>query len=97
MTPSELKYHVEQRDDEAHFFTRKTMSFFGDTMRNFGVCRATVKTEYDASGNYIGADGELVECWELYRKRAVKHGNSGSFYFACDDYRRVHAEKEVQS
>ena len=37
MTPSELKYNVETRGTETFFFTRKTMKFFGDTMRNYGV------------------------------------------------------------
>ena len=35
MTSSELKYNVEKTD--SYFFTRKTMKFFGDTMRNYGV------------------------------------------------------------
>jgi len=35
--PSELKYQVEQAGHDSHFFTRKTMKFFGDTMRNYGV------------------------------------------------------------
>lgn len=37
MTPSELKYNVEQAGYSPYFFTRKTMKFFGDTMRNYGV------------------------------------------------------------
>ena len=37
MTPSKLKYNVEQSDNP-HFFTRNTMKFFGDTMKNYG-CR----------------------------------------------------------
>ena len=35
MTPSELKYQT--RETEPYFFTHKTMGFFGDTMRNYGV------------------------------------------------------------
>ena len=38
MKASELKYNVEQAGQEPHFFTRKTMKFFGDTMSNYG-CR----------------------------------------------------------
>lgn len=34
---SDLKYMVEQSGNEPHFFTRKTMKFFGDTMRNYGL------------------------------------------------------------
>ena len=37
MTSSELKHQVEQAGNEPYFFTRKTMKFFGDTMRNYGV------------------------------------------------------------
>lgn len=37
MSPSELKYQVEQANSNSFFFTRKTMKFFGDTMKNYGV------------------------------------------------------------
>lgn len=37
MTPSELKAKIELSGQEPYFFTRKTMSFFGDTMKNYGV------------------------------------------------------------
>ena len=36
MSPSELKYNHEQHNPNSHFFTRSTMQFFGDTMRNYG-------------------------------------------------------------
>jgi len=36
MTVAELKAKVEQGHDR-YFFTRETMRFFGDTMRNYGV------------------------------------------------------------
>lgn len=36
MNASELKYHVEQAGIDK-FFDRRTMKFFGDTMRNYGV------------------------------------------------------------
>lgn len=35
MTASKLKAKVEATG--SYFFTRKTMRFFGDTMRNYGV------------------------------------------------------------
>jgi hypothetical protein len=98
MTPSELKSAIESRGAESHFFSRKTMQFFGDTMRNYGVRRATVQTNYNAAGAYVGKDGGLfVECWELYRKHPVKHGVRGSHYFACDDYRPVSPAKETHN
>lgn len=37
MTPSELKYHVEQAGHCPYYFARDTMKFFGDTMKNYGV------------------------------------------------------------
>jgi hypothetical protein len=36
-TPSEIKYAVQNSPHESHFFDRKTMQFFGDTVRNFGT------------------------------------------------------------
>ena len=79
MTPFELKHYVEATEGGRYFFTRKTMKFFGDTMRNYGVRSATVET----------FTGETVGCWELYRRRPVNHGLQASAYFAKDDYRRV--------
>lgn len=74
MTPSQLRYHIEQTGQEPYFFTRETMRFFGDTMANFGCRKATHK-------------GTL--CWELYRKRPVKHGLRGSFFFDQQSFGRV--------
>ena len=48
MTPSQLKYEVEVAGHERHFFDRKTMKFFGDTMSNYGV-RSTVITSITTS------------------------------------------------
>jgi hypothetical protein len=89
MTPSELKTQIETRDENSHFFTRKTMQFFGDTMRNYGVRKTVITTQYDANGEYTDQNGVQVECWELYRKRPVKHGNNGSAFFACDGFRQL--------
>lgn len=36
MTPSQLKYNYENKKN-GYFFTRDTMKFFGDTMKNYGV------------------------------------------------------------
>lgn len=69
MTPSDLKMHVENTG--SHFFTRETMSFFGDTMNNYGVRSATI----------IDTSGREVECWELWRKKPVKYGHQQSAYF----------------
>jgi hypothetical protein len=90
MTPSELKYRVEQSGNEPHFFTRSTMKFFGDTMSNYGVRLAFVVSEYDWDGNYV-KDGIRLQVWELWRKHAVKHGIDSSAYFDPFTFRRVHA------
>ena len=37
MTPSELKQNVEAAGHEPYFFVYKTMKFFGDSMKNYGV------------------------------------------------------------
>jgi len=37
MNSSELKYQYETNNPQGFFFTRDTMRFFGDTMRNYGV------------------------------------------------------------
>jgi len=45
MTSSELKYKYEANNPHGFFFTRETMRFFGDTMRNYGV--VTHKDSYE--------------------------------------------------
>ena len=84
MNASELKYQVERAGHEPYFFTRNTMKFFGDTMRNYGVRSATITTNMD----------EVVECWELYRRRPVKHGLKNSAYFTKNEFRRVFPKQE---
>ncbi len=89
MTPSELKYHVEQSTDTSFFFTRNTMRFFGDTMSNYGVRSATIKTNWDDNGNWVSDNGRIVEVWELYRKHPVKHGLKSSTYFDKVTFNKV--------
>jgi hypothetical protein len=74
MTPSELKYQVELAGKEPFFFSRDTMKFFGDTMKNYGVVTSTVNG---------------VEVWELYRKKPVKHGLRSSAFFDKETFARV--------
>jgi len=80
MTPSELKYRVEQGPDR-YFFTRDTMRFFGDTMSNYGVRSNPVEVTTPS--------GDVVPCWVLYRRRPVKYGAQSNAYFATADFRRV--------
>lgn len=79
MSPSELKYQVESRGTATHFFSHNNMKFAGDTMKNYGCRSATIAT--------IGE--EQVECWELYRKRPVKHRLCSSAYFRKDTYKQT--------
>ena len=89
MTPSDLKHEIESRRPESRFFSRENMRFLGDTMRNYGVRKTAIKTDYNAEGNYTGRPTESVDVWELFRKRPVKCGVKSSAFFACDDFRRV--------
>lgn len=79
MTARELKYNVEMNNSEPFFFARKTMRFFGDTMKNYGVVPATILT----------LSGETVEVWELFRRKPVKHGLSSSAYFTKNAFQQV--------
>ena len=81
MTASELKMNVEATG--SNFFDRDSMKFFGDTMKNYGVCSGKVETY---------TQGE-VDVWVLYRKNTVKHGNDKSAYFRKDNFERVHAKE----
>lgn len=85
MTASELKYRVESAGKDPHFFERSTMKFFGDTMRNYGVRDA---------GEIKTVSGDMVPAWELYRRRAVKHGLKASAYFNKETFARVFAAHE---
>lgn len=83
-TASDLKWHVEQSGSNPYFFTRSTMQFFGDTMRNYGVRGPfTVET----------CNGPVV-AYELYRRRAVKHNLQDSHYFNAETFDRVFLKKD---
>lgn len=83
MTSSELKSKVEASGIETHFFDYKTMRFFGDTMRNYGVREETIDTYSEKN----------VPVYELYRRRAVKHGLKDSAYFRRDTFEQVFRER----
>lgn len=93
MTASELKYQIESADPTTHFFDRDSMKFFGDSMRNYGVRSTTIHAITDSGARDIGSR----EVWELYRRRAVKHGLRDSAYFDKETYRRVFAMKEEKT
>jgi len=85
MTPSELKYNHEQHNPGSVYFSRKTMKFWGDTMRNYGVCAAKV----------VIGPGKPLDVWCLYRKKPVKHGYQAPAFFSKTDFLRIHNVKEV--
>ena len=78
MTPSQLKINIAVHHPNSHFFDRDTMRFFGDTIANFGVRRATVSIE-----------GIKVPAWELYRRRPVKHGLDRSAFFDVETFSQI--------
>jgi hypothetical protein len=81
-TASDLKYAHESAHPGSAFFSRESMKFAGDKMSNYGLRRATVKRH----------SGDVVECFELYRRRPVKHGLQSSAFFDCVTFARVHGE-----
>jgi len=96
MNPTELKYNVEQGQDR-YFFTRDTMKFFGDTMRNYGVRDGGIfTTHWNDEGNYCEDIAYNFEVWELYRKHPVKSGLTSSAYFDKLTFRRVFKEVNKQ-
>jgi len=82
MTPSELKRNVEETG--SFFFSRKTMKFFGDTMKNYGVRQAVIMDTHNIT----------KEVYELYRKKPVKMGRSESTFFDRKTFRRVFKKAE---
>jgi len=89
MTPAELKAQVEQGPDR-FFFTRDTMRFFGDTMRNYGVRDGgEIPYHWDDEGENYSETPRTIEVWELYRRHPVRHGQTVSAYFDKRTYRRV--------
>ncbi len=92
MTPAELKDHVGQGPDR-FFFTRETLRFFGDTMRNYGVRETTILYHWDDAGDTHLETPRKLTVWELYRRHPVKHGLKDSAYFDKTTYRRVFPTK----
>ena len=85
MTPYELKDKVESTRSTSKFFCRENMKFAGDTMRNYGVGRATIQT---------WTDPEPIEVWELYRKKPVKCGLMNSAYFRKETFEQTFSKQE---
>ncbi len=92
MTPQELKQKVEQADPKNLFFNVQTMAFFGDTMTNYGVRESFINCAFDESGNWHEIPVSR-EVWELFRKKPVNGGLSGSAYFNKKTFKRVFPHK----
>ena len=82
MTAAALRAAHESAHPESLFFSRENMRFAGDTMSNFAVAADPV--------TFTTYSGETVTCWRLYRRRPVKHGLRGAFYFDCETFERRH-------
>ena len=83
-TAADLKHAVEQAGNCPHFFTRDSMKFFGDTMKNYGVKQPREIT------NTLG---ETFQAYELTRRHPVKHGLRESAYFDAETFNRIHPAK----
>lgn len=66
------------------YFSRLTMSFFGDTMANYSVS-GPVKINT--------SDGARI-VWVLSRKEAVKHGMRNNAYFDVESYAKVSRQED---
>ena len=80
MNATQLKELYYQHNPSGHFFDHETMKFFGDTMKNYGVCESVIRSQYDEDGNYH-TDGVEIEVYELFRRKPVKHNVFSSAYF----------------
>ena len=86
MTVSELKRETEKRPNLSQdYFTRKSMQFFGDSIRNYGVRSNTIKSGYSQEG---GTQTD-IDVWELYRRKPVKYGLRSSAYFRKENFEQV--------
>lgn len=84
-TALNLKQAVELFGNDTNFFDPETMSYFGDSMLNYGVNQPIqIETE----------DGEKIMAYELFRKRPVKHGNQRSAWFDAETYKPIYNKKD---
>ena len=88
MTPSKLKYNVQETG--SHFFDRKTLKFFGDTMTNYGCFSQTVTVKVWNNNGYKDNLTEKKKVWCLWRKLPVKHNNRKTAYFDQETFEQIH-------
>ena len=84
ITASQLKRLYNQNNIDCHYFDRKSMQFFGDTMSNYYVPAKTVMIN--------SWSGDVIEFYELQRKRAVKEGLNKSAYFCIKTFTPVNGK-----
>ena len=84
MTASELKAQYELHNNDGRFFTRENMRFAGDKMSNYYVPAKTACLKH--------YDGTTVDCYELQRRKPVKHGLTKSVYFETGSFALCHGE-----
>jgi hypothetical protein len=74
MTKTELIKRVRQTD--SHYFDKKTMAFFGDTLRNYRI---------DTNIHNINS----VRCYKLNRLSPVNGGLVSPVFFSIDTFEQV--------
>jgi hypothetical protein len=84
MNASTLKFYYQKHNPNGYFFSRRTMRFFGDTMRNYGV-----KSRRFLNGP--GKHGPGADFWELWRKTPVNGGLRESAFFNKQSFQHVSA------
>ena len=83
-TVADLKHAVENTGSP--FFDRSSMKFAGDSMSNYYV---PVKNGVAAVYSIDTYTRKGVQCYELQRKRPVKHGLQKPAYFDIETFARV--------
>jgi len=89
ITASDLK-HAYQTVDGGHFFDRKSMKFFGDTMSNYYV---PVKNGTARVFNVETHTG-THQCYALERKRPVNGGLYKTAYFDVNTFEYILPKKD---
>lgn len=92
MTPSELKEKHLAVAPDSKFFAYKTMRHWGDTMKNFGVCRVKVSKEIFIGGRRYN---KYFDAFKLWRKKPVRGGLRTSHFFNADTFELLHGVSEI--
>jgi len=86
-TAYDLKWEHQARCPGSLYFTRDSMRFFGDRMKNYGVRQPVpVRCGY-------GETVRIIDAFELYRRNPVKCQLQSSAWFCAATLERVHPSK----